>query len=82
MTRVGCGGFGSLNWEVLSDSGGLEGYNEDRRILQILKRINKYWHDTAKDIGEWWRDCKEANDWQADIDAHDGMTQHTITVWR
>ena len=43
--------------------------------------INNYWNETAKYIPEWWREMKEANGYQKDIDDHEGMTKVQTYKW-
>ena len=82
MRSIGGNGFGCLKGDHLPDQNGLEGYNELARVLRMFREINQYWNAVAKGIPEWWKEAKEANEWQADIDAHEGMTKHMVEVWK
>lgn len=79
MQSVGGSGFGPLRFSM---DEGLSGYNDGLRVLDILKTINNFWHDTVKDLPEAWKQAKKDNDWQADIDNHDGMESYQATLWR
>ena len=77
-----CNSFAGFNSSVLPDTGcGLEDYNEMYNILNTLKYINKYWSGVVDYLPEWWKDNKEANEYQEDIDAHEGMTLRTRDIW-
>ncbi len=80
------GDFGGVSFDKMGVGGYAEGdalerYNHTRRVLRALMMINKYWQAQAKDMPRWWSEMKEANDWQADIDAHEGKTLRDIPTW-
>ena len=78
MAPAPCNNFGSLNYTVHD---GLDGYNHGRKLLRMFRYINQYWKNTAKYVPEWWTEMKEANDYQPDIDAHNGLKPIQTTVW-
>jgi hypothetical protein len=81
MSASPCGSFGSLN---LSADEGLDGYNQLAHALAMFQEINRYWHNAAAGIQEWWNGTKEANEYQVDIDEHDGKTlsYQPVEVWK
>jgi len=79
MRPAACGNFGVLR---LGDCGdGLEGYNELYRVLRMFKEINNFWEEAVTHIPRWWQDMKEANEYQQNIDAHEGIHKVTKEVW-
>ena len=77
MKSAPCNTFGGLRYDVDEDN-----IDESKKVLEMLRYINDYWNDTSKYIPQWWKDIKEANEWQADIDEHDGKTKHMVAVWK
>jgi len=77
-----CNSFAGFDSSILPCEGdGFEQYNEFYRVLKTLRFINEYWRVVVNDLPNWWRETKEANEYQADIDAHEGMTLRRRDVW-
>ena len=59
-------------------------YAEIVTMVRILESFNAYVAAWCKSVPEQWQDAKEANEYQADIDAHDGKRAHRVcrTEWR
>lgn len=58
-----------------------EDYKGMLNLYNALKYINKHWNDTARGIKEWWEETKEANGYQEDIEAHEGLHKVMREVW-
>jgi hypothetical protein len=52
------------------------------RLTLVLESFNAYVKVWCTSVPEVWEGVKDANDWQPDIDAHDGMKPYRVTVWR
>jgi hypothetical protein len=76
MRAVGGDSFGGLKDDAIP-----ENYQSMRKFLRALQYINQYWKDTVKYLPERWQEDKEANDYQEDIDAHDGMHKIMVEKW-
>lgn len=50
------------------------------RIL-LLERFNREIRVEMDHVPEWWKETKDANDYQPDIEAHEGMRPVQTTVW-
>jgi hypothetical protein len=80
MGPAPCNNFGPLKSGLLEGFGGLEAYNNDYRILMTLRFINQYMREALEGLKDWWERTKEANDYQPQIDEHEGMTLRYRTV--
>lgn len=49
--------------------------------IRIIEYFNSFVESWNSDIPSWWKEEKEANEYQADIDAHDGKTSRFVKVW-
>ena len=82
MRSAACNGFGGFDSYVLPQYGyGLDDYNEMYSILNTLRYINTYWNGVVDHLPEWWKETKEMNEYQEDIDNHEGMTLVNRYVW-
>ena len=68
--------FAAIRSEAIPDD-----YNEMYELYNALKFINEYWKNTAENIPEWWKEVKEANEYQSDIDEHEGKKEIQCTKW-
>lgn len=50
-------------------------------LIKEIERFNSHVAAWCKSIPEMWKDAKEANDYQADIEAHEGLRPVQTTVW-
>jgi len=78
MMAAACNSFGGLKEDYYY-------YEEDEEILQNLLDalifINKRTEEYCQAIPEWWTDMKEANDYQKDIDEHEGKHKIMVDKW-
>lgn len=65
MARACCGGFGGLSDVVYEYE--VETLDD---VLAALRYINKSVKDFCENIEEWWKDMKEANEWDKEIAGH------------
>lgn len=68
MSRSCCGGFGGLVDISYEEVEYLD------TMLAVLRYINKSVKDFCENIEEWWKDTKEANEWDKEIAEHNEKT--------
>ncbi len=53
-------------------------------LLRVIESFNRYVEGWCESIPAMWQDQKDANKYQADIDAHEGQKPYRVcrTVWR
>ena len=78
---MGGGGFGTCKMTPLPHSRFEDNVDEGIAVLEVLEFINQYWETEVKYLPEWWKEMKEANEYQEDIDAHEGKVKRSVEVW-
>ncbi len=76
--NYGGNGFGGCNFIPYNYS------NEDGDLnnrLAVLEHINEYWDKCVENIPTWWKETKEMNEYQKQIDEHDGMVKKNVDIW-
>lgn len=79
MNPAPCNNFGSCSYQVGET---LEELEEAKKVLKILKYINSYWRNTADYIPKWWKETKEANEYDKTIAEYDNKKPYNTIVWR
>lgn len=77
MAAAACDGFGGLKDDYYYE----EDEEELQNLLDALTLINKRTKEYCRAVPEWWADMKEANEYQKDIDAHDGKHKIMVGKW-
>ena len=75
------GGGGQFTVRKVRDINIEEAYGGQVQLLMVVESFNWYVRLWCEGVPQAWQDAKDANGWQHDVNAHEGLRPRLVTVW-